>query len=56
MRQTCFTLILLPYVKNSTYSIADNNSNTSSDNSESKTKLFKYSGTFWCGAKKKSQW
>ena len=33
------TLILLSYVKNSIYCMADNNCNTSSDNSESKTEL-----------------
>ena len=32
-------LILLPYVKNSIYSMADNNSNTSSDNSKPEPEL-----------------
>ena len=33
------TLILLLYVKNNIYNMTHNNSNTSSDNSESETKL-----------------
>ena len=49
--KTFSALTLLPYIKNSIYSIADNNSNTSPDNSESDTVL----ETFQHGAKKKSQ-
>ena len=37
--KTFSVLTLLPYVKNSIYRIADNNSNTSPDNSESDTVL-----------------
>ena len=34
-----FYTFLLPYAKNSIYSMADNNSNASSNNSESETEL-----------------
>ena len=37
------TLILLPYMKNSTYNMTDNNSNTSSDNSKSETEFPNFS-------------
>ena len=37
------TLILLLYVKNNIYNMTHNNSNTSSDNSESETKLSDFS-------------